>query len=319
MRGMGAAGTLLAIAAILASPALAQGPCANDKALGVSRTIEIDTSEGPQFGFQYKEASALLREGEVVLTFDDGPMRAYTRVILEALAAHCTKATFFMVGRMAVADPEMVQEVARQGHTVASHTWSHANLQQLSAQRAHAEIELGFSAVQHALGKPIAPFFRFPYLRDSASLTGYLRGRQIGAFSIDVDSKDYTTKDPGSVHHRIMAGLAGPRRGILLFHDIHASTARALPGLLADLKAKGYRVVHIQPKAGMSTLAEYDEIAAKERGRRHAAAAGRPLAKRSLVWPADGQMMVEPTPGPSGRRLSRGAQEEDWRDQLWRW
>ena len=58
-------------------------------------------------GLQYK-ADDLLKDGEVILTFDDGPLRRYTRRVLKALASHCTKGTFFMVGRMAVADPAMV-------------------------------------------------------------------------------------------------------------------------------------------------------------------------------------------------------------------
>ena len=82
--------------------------------------------------------------------------------MLDALAAHCTKATFFVVGRMAVADPEMVQEYARRGHTIGTHTWSHANLQALTPLKARAEIELGFSAVQQALGKPWRRSSAFP-------------------------------------------------------------------------------------------------------------------------------------------------------------
>ena len=110
------------------APAVAQEACTpGPNALGVSRVVEIDTSAGPRFGAQYKQPD-LLADGEVVLTFDDGPLRAYTRRVLEALQAHCTKATFFVVGRMAVADPEMVREYARLGHTVGIHTWSHANL-----------------------------------------------------------------------------------------------------------------------------------------------------------------------------------------------
>ena len=162
IKGLGLACGVLAGALV---PAAAQEACIpGPNALGVSRVAEIDTSAGPRFGFQYKEQD-ILADGEVVLTFDDGPLRAYTKPVLEALAAHCTKATFFVVGRMAVADPEMVREYARRGHTVGTHTWSHANLHASTPLKARAEIELGFSAVQQALGKPVAPFFRFPYLR----------------------------------------------------------------------------------------------------------------------------------------------------------
>lgn len=297
------------------APAVAQEACTpGPDALGVSRVAEIDTSAGPRFGVQYKEQD-LLADGEVVLTFDDGPLRAYTKHVLEALQAHCTKATFFVVGRMAVADPEMVREYARFGHTVGIHTWSHANLHSITPLKARMEVELGFSAVQQALGKPVAPFFRFPYLADSKSMTTHLQERHVAIFSIDVDSKDYRTRDPGSVHRKVMADLARAKKGIILFHDIHASTARALPGLLADLKAKGYRIVHLQPKAEATTMPEFDAIAQQELDRRRTTVASQPLARRSLTWPVTG-VHAEPAAAkeairPTHRRAPRYP-KKDW-------
>ena len=85
-----------------------------------------------------------------------------------------------------------------------------------------------------------------------------------------MDSKDYRTRDPGSVHRKVMSDLARTKKGIILFHDIQASTARALPGLLADLKAKGYRIVHMQPKADATTMPEFDAMAQQEFDRRRA-------------------------------------------------
>jgi peptidoglycan/xylan/chitin deacetylase (PgdA/CDA1 family) len=289
-------------------PAAAQETCIGGNVLGVSRVVEIDTSTGPKFGFQYHDAASLLNEGEVVLTFDDGPLRAYTKPVLEALAAQCTKATFFVVGRMAVADPEMVKEYARRGHTVGTHTWSHQNLAQLSAPKARAEIEMGFSAVQNAMGKPIAPFFRFPYLSHSSSMAQHLQHRQIATFSIDVDSKDYRSRDPGTVHRLIMGGLARSRKGILLFHDIQPSTARALPALLADLKAKGYRVVHMRPKASVATVAEFDSVVQSAAEKRAAASRG-PL-RRAVTWtvplPPELAGTKEDTSATQGQGLSQG-------------
>jgi peptidoglycan/xylan/chitin deacetylase (PgdA/CDA1 family) len=321
MRTIKACGLVLAILAGTFGPSAAQEACkAGADVLGVSRTVEIDTSPGPRYGVQYSEQS-FLSDGEVVLTFDDGPLRAYTKHVLEALAAQCTKATFFLVGQMALADPEMVQEYAKRGHTIGSHTWSHANLQGLSPVRARGEIELGFSAVQAALGKPIAPFFRFPYLRDGHANIAYLQGRQVGMFSIDIDSKDYRTHDGNAVHRKVMADLARTKKGIILFHDIHASTARALPGILAELKAKGYRVVHMQPKTMLTTIPEYDALAQQELTRRRLVASGQPLAKRAFTWPlTQPSVPAEPAaakdrgvarPSPHGRA-------EDWPTTIWR-
>ena len=310
--------SLACIAAGSLHPAHAQ-PCASDPGkLGVSRTVVIDTAAGPRFGAQYKDAG-FLGDGEVVLTFDDGPSRAYSRPILDALAAHCTKATFFMVGRMALADPAMVKEIADQGHTIATHTWSHANLGQVASRTAEAEIELGVSAVRHALGKPIAPFFRFPYLRDTGAALGHLGARNLAIFSIDVDSKDYLTTSAAAVVERVLRELAARRRGIILLHDIHASTARAVPTLLAELKARRFKVVHIRPKADALTIAEFDVQAVEQAKRRQLAGDRRPLATRTVTWPATVLSGQAERPDPPVRPAPRAQPQDDWISKIWRW
>lgn len=259
-------------------------------ALGVSRVVEVDATSGPRFGNQQYKDIHFLQDGEVVLTFDDGPLRHNTQAVLDALSAHCTKATFFMVGRMAVSDPEMVREVARRGHTIATHTWSHRNLRSLPPAQAREEIELGLSAVQAALGRPVSPFFRFPYLSDPSSAQALLQQRHMGIFSIDVDAYDYRTHDPATVHRNIMRQLLERKKGILLFHDIQPSTARALKGLLDELASRGFRVVHLVPTSAVVTVAEFDARAEQAMGSRRLARAANPLANRSVVWP----MQVEP-------------------------
>jgi peptidoglycan-N-acetylglucosamine deacetylase len=270
--------------------------------LGLSRIVEVDTAGGPMFGRVASGGYDFLKDGEVVLTFDDGPSRTHTGEVLKALDAACTKATFFMVGRMAVADPQMVREVARRGHTVASHTWSHAKLQGLPEDKAKDEIELGFSAVAQALKGPVAPFFRFPYLRPNATAAAYLKRRNIASFTIDVDSRDFRTHDGEAVEKTVMAQLAGRHKGIILFHDIQPSTARALPAILADLKKRGFKVVHMVPKETAKTLPEYDAQAAQLIRHRAVAAAQQPLAPRALTWAQsdDGSAWETQTAAESG-------------------
>jgi peptidoglycan/xylan/chitin deacetylase (PgdA/CDA1 family) len=223
----------------------------------------VDTANGPHVGHsQRASAFDFLRDHEVVLTFDDGPLRPYTAAVLKALDVHCTKATFFMVGRMAVADPAMVREVAKHGHTIGSHTSSHAKLQVLEVDK--AEVELGLSGVARALQAPIAPFFRFPYLRPSAASIDYLKSRNIGSFAIDVDSRDFEAKDPAAVKATVTAQLEKRRKGIILFHDIQPSTAHGLKDILDALKAGGFKAVHMVPKAPAATLADYDAKAERE-------------------------------------------------------
>jgi peptidoglycan/xylan/chitin deacetylase (PgdA/CDA1 family) len=318
MRAIGAAVPLLCALAGVLQPAYAQEGCAGK--LGVARTVAVNAAGGAHFGAQYK--GGFLADGEVVLTFDDGPSRAYTRPILEALAAQCTRATFFMLGQMALAEPQLVKEVARQGHTVATHTWSHANLQALPQAKAQDEIELGLSAVQHALGKPVAPFFRFPYLRDTPLTLSHLKSRQLAAFGIDIDSRDFETKDAGLVYDRVLRELAGRRKGIILFHDIHASTARAVPRILEELRAQGFRVVHVVPKAGAETLAEYDALAQEAAERRRVTATANPLAKRAVTWPSSitpqAHGSVAPPAPAAPRAPAVHAASPDWTGDFWR-
>ncbi|MEQ1695626.1 MAG: polysaccharide deacetylase family protein [Hyphomicrobiaceae bacterium] len=270
-----------------AAPVSAKG-CGSAGAIGVVREQAIDASTGPRYGHQQFKDIEFLQDGEVVLTFDDGPLRPYTVPVLKALEAHCTKATFFVVGRMALSDPALVRETAKRGHTIGTHTWSHMDVRKTSQTRARGEIELGVSAVSKALGQPVSPFFRFPYLSSPKPMLDYLRSRKIGVFSIEVDSNDYRSKDPAHVYRNVLSQLEHKKKGIILFHDIQPATAGALGGLLDELKARGFKVVHMTSTAQVTTLPEFDAIADKEMARKSTIASADPLASRSIVWPMAG-------------------------------
>jgi peptidoglycan-N-acetylglucosamine deacetylase len=267
------AGVLLAAFCVvrgISASAESQQTCPSD-ALGVSRVVEIDASGGPWFGAPLGDRE-LLATGEVVLTFDDGPMPRSTRPILTALAAQCTRATFFMVGEMAAEHPEVVREVAEQGHTIGTHTWSHLNLKRLPDDKMKLQIEAAFTAVEKAAGVLIAPFFRYPYLSFSDATVAYLQARNIAQFAIDIDSFDWRSRNAPSVIKRVMSTLEQRGRGIILLHDIFPSTATAVPMLLKELKAKGYKVVHLRPAAAVQTLAGFDPPPKRSRVARMCAA-----------------------------------------------
>jgi peptidoglycan-N-acetylglucosamine deacetylase len=280
-----------------AAPApAADAPC-GPAAIGVSRTVEIDATNGPRYGHQQYKELDFLKDGEIVLTFDDGPSSIYTPRVIEALTYHCTKATFYMVGSRALAEPKIVQEIHRRGHTIGTHTWSHANLRNIGIERAKPEFELGFSGVQKALGKPIAPFFRFPYLADSRAMMEYARTRHMAMFSIDIDAYDYKTLQPVEVHTAIMRQVMAQRKGIILFHDIQPATAGAIKNLLSDLKSKGFKVVHTVPKQNAQTLSPYDLQANQQLAQRTMAAQANPLVTRSPTWGRAGDAAALPGPG----------------------
>jgi peptidoglycan/xylan/chitin deacetylase (PgdA/CDA1 family) len=241
-----------------AASAIPQRGCANPNAIGLARTVEIDTTNGPGFGFEHFKQHDFLEPNEVVLTFDDGPWLNNTPAVLAALAQHCTKATFFAIGKHATYYPEILKQVAAQGHTVGTHTWSHANLAKLPVQEAKDEVEKGFSAVRFALGAPPAPFFRFPTLSHPAELVSYLGDRNIGIFSTDLDSFDFKLRKAEPMIQAVLAKLKKHGKGIVLMHDFQHVTAGAVPALLTELHAAGYKIVHLRAKGTVQTLPEYD-------------------------------------------------------------
>jgi peptidoglycan/xylan/chitin deacetylase (PgdA/CDA1 family) len=246
--------------------AVAPAICENPNALGVSRIVEIDTTGGPGFGFEHFKAYDFLRENEVVLTFDDGPWPGNTPAVLKALAAQCTKALFFPIGKHAMWHPEILKQVAVAGHVVGSHTWSHADLSKLTVDQAKEEFEKGASAVHAALGGPEASFFRFPGLKQPPEVVSYLGTRNIGIFSTDIDSFDFKMHKPEQVIASVMTKLKKRGKGILLMHDFQHPTSLALPEILAQLKANGFKIVQVRAKEAVKTLPEYDEAILKELG-----------------------------------------------------
>jgi peptidoglycan/xylan/chitin deacetylase (PgdA/CDA1 family) len=259
------------VTAALSKPAAPPAPtpvksaCANPDALGVSRTVVIDTTGGPGFGFlQYKQFD-FLADKEVVLTFDDGPWPT-TPAVLKALADECTKAVFFPIGLHTTYHPEILKQVAAAGHTIGAHTWSHAHLdsKKLTEQQAKDEIEKGFSAVKMALGANPAPFFRFPALAHTQATLGYLGARNIAMFSCDIDSYDFKSSSPEQVIQTVMTKLDKQGKGIILMHDLQKHTAQALPTLLRRLKEGGYKIVQMKAKEQLETLPEYDAMLVKE-------------------------------------------------------
>lgn len=190
-------------------------------------------------------ADIKLRDKEVVLTFDDGPMPKKTERILATLDDFGVKATFLMVGEMARAHPAIARQVVDAGHSVGSHTFRHADLRKLAVDEAIAEINRGRDAVRAATRTDVN-FFRFPYLSDSGTLRHWIGKNSMVVLDVQIDSKDYFGVSPAAVATKTINELHRHGRGIILMHDIHNRTAAMLPALLTQLKADGYKVVALR-------------------------------------------------------------------------
>ncbi|WP_284694185.1 polysaccharide deacetylase family protein [Rhodoplanes serenus] len=241
-----------------ANPSAATAACpGNPNALGTSRTLVIDPSEHVRLGMMQYRETLPLGPKEVVITFDDGPLPPYTNRALDILASECVKVTYFLVGRMARAYPEVVRKIQDAGHTIGTHSFSHPlSFHKMPMTQAEQEIEGGIAAVGAALGDraAVAPFFRIPGLLRRDEVERLLASRGLMTWSADFPADDWKHIPASEVMARALQRIEARGRGMLLLHDIQPATVLALPGLLHELKARGYKIVHVVPAS--ATLAK---------------------------------------------------------------
>jgi len=239
---------------LLTSPLVQAAPGADctghPDALGTSRTLVVDPKEHLRIGSMQYGETLPLADHEVVLTFDDGPLPRNSNQVIDILAAQCVKATFFIIGRMAQAYPDGVRKLREAGHTVGTHSQSHPlSMNRMSVEHAKQEIDDGIAAVTAALGNDAAPapFFRIPGLLRAEGVEDYLASTGIQTWSADFPADDWRHISSSRVYEIAMKRLEAKGKGILLLHDIQPRTVAALPRILHELKARGYRIVHVVP------------------------------------------------------------------------
>ncbi|UPK32313.1 polysaccharide deacetylase family protein [Bradyrhizobium sp. 186] len=234
-----------------ASPAALAANCpGHPDALGTSRTLVVDPRAHPRIGtMQYRETLPL-KDHEVVLTFDDGPLPKYSNQVLQILADECIKATFFIIGGQAKANPEGVRKLVAAGHTVGTHSMNHPlTFDRMPIEKIETEINGGIEWTSAAMTDPsaLAPFFRIPGLMRAQGVENHLISRGIQVWSADFPADDWRHVSSDRVYQLAIQRLEAKGKGILLLHDIQARTVAALPKIIRDLKARGYRIVHVVP------------------------------------------------------------------------
>jgi peptidoglycan/xylan/chitin deacetylase (PgdA/CDA1 family) len=242
------------VAALLMVHGAAAAPagCPREHTLGTSRILSVDPKQYPRIGLKSFPDTLPLHDGEVVLTFDDGPSPPMTDKVLAALAKECVRATFFLVGKPASGRAALVQKIAAEGHTIGHHTYTHAHLAQIPPEQAIEEIDRGIAADEKALNgvettTPSTPFFRFPYFESTPATLDLLASRGIAVFGADLWASDWNPMSPQQTLRLLTSRLNQARKGIILLHDPQPRTVAMLPAFLRYLKNHGYRVVHVVP------------------------------------------------------------------------
>ena len=186
---------LLAGSAARAETAAPASNCpGHPDAIGTSRTLVVDPRAHPRIGSMQYAETLPLRDHEVVLTFDDGPLPRNSNQVLQILADNCIKATFFIIGEQARANPEGVRKLIAAGHSVGTHSQRHPlTFHKMSEAQARQEIEQGIESTKAAMTDPsaIAPFFRIPGLLRAAAVEAYLESQGIQIWSTDFLADDW--------------------------------------------------------------------------------------------------------------------------------
>jgi peptidoglycan/xylan/chitin deacetylase (PgdA/CDA1 family) len=179
----------------------------------------------------------------IAMTFDDGPNATLTPKLLDILAVHHIKATFFVIGENVAQHPEVVARAAREGHEIGNHSWSHPNFGKMSDDAVRRELRRTADAIKSATGTG-PTLMRPPYGSLTARQKRWIHdefGYQIILW--DVDPLDWKRPGPAVVCNRI---LKETRPGsIVLSHDIHPGTIEAMPSTFDQLEVKGFKFVTV--------------------------------------------------------------------------
>lgn len=187
----------------------------------------------------------------IAMTFDDGPSQKLTPKLLDLLAARHIKATFFVLGQNVAEFPEITARAAKEGHEIASHSWSHPELTRMSDEAVRSQLKRTDDAIKDAIGKR-PTLMRPPYGSLSARQKRWIH-QEFGYDIIlwDVDPYDWKRPGPITVCNRI---LRETRAGsIVLSHDIHPGTIEAMPSTFDQLEAKGFKFVTVSELISMAT------------------------------------------------------------------
>jgi peptidoglycan/xylan/chitin deacetylase (PgdA/CDA1 family) len=187
----------------------------------------------------------------IAMTFDDGPSATLTPKLLDLLAAHHIKATFFVIGENVAEHPEVVARAAREGHEIGNHSWSHPNFGKMSDDGVRRQLRQTDDAIKNATGKR-PTLMRPPYGSITTREKRWIHD-EFGYDIIlwDVDPYDWKRPGPAVVRARI---LKETRPGsIVLSHDIHPGTIEAMPSTFDELEAKGFKFVTVSELIRMAT------------------------------------------------------------------
>lgn len=206
--------------------------------------IDVEVTETEQVAAPHSvDMDTLDPDGKyIALTFDDGPHPEVTPRILDTLSDHNAKATFYMLGSQVEYYPALAKQVAEAEHEIGNHTMNHQDLSLLGLEHIQEEIQQSNDMIAKATGRTPTTL-RPPYGASNSSVEQITSDLGYSLIMWSVDSLDWKNRNAAAVHETVMSNVAPG--SIVLLHDIHPSTADALPELLSALEEQGYQMVTV--------------------------------------------------------------------------
>jgi peptidoglycan-N-acetylglucosamine deacetylase len=217
-------------------------------------------------------------EKKVVLTFDDGPNRAYTPQVLKILEKYDIQATFFVVGVNANVNQDLVRRIMKEGHTIGNHTYTHPNITNISDSQFTLELDMTQRILEALTGRS-SLLFRPPYLEDvepntPEQVAPLVKTNEDGYYTVgmQIDSRDWKRGGVDQIVSNVLSGVERGDGNVILMHDgggNREQTVLALPRIIEGLEARGYEIVDLPELVGktrddfMPQIALQDQVFAK--------------------------------------------------------
>lgn len=176
---------------------------------------------------------------KVALTFDDGPNDSYTEILLEGLEERGVKATFFLLGKEAEQNPDIVKKIYENGHLIGNHSYSHVNLCELTKEEAIGQINKTNEIIYQITGY-YPEFIRPPF---GCCKEGLSYEPEMIEVLWNVDARDWETDDVGYVVQKVVTDVE--ENGIILLHDASVSSVQAAFSIIEILRERGYDFVTV--------------------------------------------------------------------------
>ncbi|KAK9759474.1 chitin deacetylase [Basidiobolus ranarum] len=207
-----------------------------------------------------QEASGLIKEcspGKIALTFDDGPSSDTTSQLLDDLLEADVKVTLFVIGQKVVENPEVLQRAYDEGHHIASHTFSHFNLNSLSDQEVQDEANKAADAIDEVLG--VRPkYIRCPYGSCDERVQNILFNMGYKVIDWNFDTLDWDTLNTEhleNIYENTLSVNSPESSGFIsLQHDIHPTTVQAIPKVLEIIEKYNFEVTTVPECFGDTDL-----------------------------------------------------------------